>query len=1030
MKRLVWLIVLVGSISFGQPAGTGFCYYAAGNMWIRIHATLGGQTIQAWPPNAIRIFGDNSGVPTAIQCNANGDISAGAIFGVAISAFPTSGTTYALTYNYQDGTISWISGGGSTTTATAIQTLSADPSTWTAGTSFLNTTTKIFKVALADGSSVANNTINGFINTSNIYGLNTAAPKNFRGLSASIQQGSGGLIVMGYCCDSLNARAASSNRDTYNMWEIQKLQAYLGNAGPGWVSFVGDNTGNLNKAPVGVTTTLSPVATSANWIYTVEGLTRNGSGGALSTASRTGWGPDTGDITCATGISCSITVTCASCTEIIGFIYKQTGGTNVTATSDIGVVSGSPFNTNGANATPVYVDSGVGSIGSHSLVLSGTGPWTASGSDVIAGTSGVKSERIAMGGAQFCDFNAEQTATGQLINQWQKLGINVMHLMASTNEILRATANYQCPAQVTTGRTITQFFGDLSTLATSVHGMTTDPDITVSPDPDGYYMDGIAAGQKICGSTSDQTCNPVAPYAQAVVDFAEANPTIVELINAYQLSNNWSALCTGITTGGPCPNTKTNVGYYTDNVHWNLNGEQMYVNSRLSYLNLSMLNPQSANLLASDVNGNSTPALLSSGDIYIGQATGLPVDHAVSQDVALASTGVATVNGLKTVPFCAGYSPVNGQVVQYTTGGTPNPCYAPATVSGSGVQSVALQNNGTPYGTMASGQNGTLNFANCTVSGSAPSFTITCSTATNSPGGSTNGIQYNADGSTFGGTAVPTATDPQVAWQVAGSAPKTMRPIAGPSAMWSNPKLITLGFGISPPAANTPTDMPLGVGEVNAGNIYIVPASRKACVVSVGGYDASTSVLITYDDDGATKVPLLYSATSVTLGGVLGYCLTTGHRLAVNVVSNNTGNVWAQVIEDDVTGSVVSAILPGGSSGTQTLYTVPASTHVFPMNTYMSVITSGAGGVPTITCANTSGGAITVTPYFVPTGGTAGTTNQIAAGTSIGNNASLGIVFNAANLAGLGTVQLNYSSAGTAGTFGCHATFMTDTGTH
>lgn len=33
------------------------------------------------------------------------------------------------------------------------------------------------------------------------------------------------------------------------------------------------------------------------------------------------------------------------------------------------------------------------------------------------------------------------------------------------------------------------------------------------------------------------------------------------------------------------------------------------------------------------------------------------------------------VKGLSGVPFCSGFSPTNGQSIQYTTGGSPNPCY-------------------------------------------------------------------------------------------------------------------------------------------------------------------------------------------------------------------------------------------------------------------------------------------------------------------------------------------------------------------
>jgi len=42
----------------------------------------------------------------------------------------------------------------------------------------------------------------------------------------------------------------------------------------------------------------------------------------------------------------------------------------------------------------------------------------------------------------------------------------------------------------------------------------------------------------------------------------------------------------------------------------------------------------------------------------------------------------ATVVGLKSVPFCTGYSPSSGDFVQYTTGSSPNPCYTSATGGG------------------------------------------------------------------------------------------------------------------------------------------------------------------------------------------------------------------------------------------------------------------------------------------------------------------------------------------------------------
>jgi hypothetical protein len=43
------------------------------------------------------------------------------------------------------------------------------------------------------------------------------------------------------------------------------------------------------------------------------------------------------------------------------------------------------------------------------------------------------------------------------------------------------------------------------------------------------------------------------------------------------------------------------------------------------------------------------------------------------------SSSSQEVVGLESVPFCTSYSPINGDFVEYTTGGTPSPCYGPAT---------------------------------------------------------------------------------------------------------------------------------------------------------------------------------------------------------------------------------------------------------------------------------------------------------------------------------------------------------------
>lgn len=61
----------------------------------------------------------------------------------------------------------------------------------------------------------------------------------------------------------------------------------------------------------------------------------------------------------------------------------------------------------------------------------------------------------------------------------------------------------------------------------------------------------------------------------------------------------------------------------------------------------------------------------------------------VTGDSTLNQAGVMTNVGINGVPLCAGFTPTNGQVLTYTTGGSPNPCYtAVATTTGGTVTQI------------------------------------------------------------------------------------------------------------------------------------------------------------------------------------------------------------------------------------------------------------------------------------------------------------------------------------------------------
>jgi hypothetical protein len=105
-----------------------------------------------------------------------------------------------------------------------------------------------------------------------------------------------------------------------------------------------------------------------------------------------------------------------------------------------------------------------------------------------------------------------------------------------------------------------------------------------------------------------------------------------------------------------------------------------------------------------------SPTVTISGGVTAGQcliATGAEAANwtscpggstTLTGDVAGSGTGsiVTTLTKIAGVPFCTGFAPTNGQSLQYTTGGSPNPCYSAA--AGSGGFPIVLGTTNIPSG--------------------------------------------------------------------------------------------------------------------------------------------------------------------------------------------------------------------------------------------------------------------------------------------------------------------------------------------
>jgi len=120
-----------------------------------------------------------------------------------------------------------------------------------------------------------------------------------------------------------------------------------------------------------------------------------------------------------------------------------------------------------------------------------------------------------------------------------------------------------------------------------------------------------------------------------------------------------------------------------------------------------------------------------------------PTASELSVDAVTSGSNAVTVKGINGVPLCTGFTPTNGQALQYTTASSPNPCYTAAIAPAY----ATIDSNGTgvtqrPTVNYISGTNATVacvdnsgsNRTDCTVSASAgssaPTFPVNAQTAT------------------------------------------------------------------------------------------------------------------------------------------------------------------------------------------------------------------------------------------------------------------------------------------------------------
>jgi hypothetical protein len=400
--------------------------------------------------------------------------------------------------------------------------------------------------------------------------------------------------------------------------------------------------------------------------------------------------------------------------------------------------------------------------------------------------------------------------------------------------------------------------------------------------------------------------------------------------------------------------------------------------------------------------------------------------------ISTATGGATTVQGLKGVPFCTGFTPTNGQSIQYTTASSPNPCYTAATVSGGG--SSVNVNGGTTLPTVALTNNtgaGEIDFTNpsgATVNATLHNTTTTVNSQSCALGGTcTIPIQTNSSNNTSqAGINLETSTTNSVGLTVTptNSATNVEKfEITGPSYtgnaatatnLASYPTLCSGGQfsqGLSSGSNNCGTPSGGGSGTVSGQAAGVIPLGTSSTAISNQSHldDGNTTAgVITSSEPVAVASDGVHAGVIAVIGNTTLPSLQAG---SFNLLGPNSASVtaYAWQMPTATNGSAGVALIGANSSNVSqvTVGTVPNSD-----------LTNSA-----ITIAGTSVALGSSTSSLPSPGAIGGTTPAAITGTAITANTSLTINGGTAQTGTQGT-DTKLLTAGTVS--GTAATLCTD----
>ena len=170
-------------------------------------------------------------------------------------------------------------------------------------------------------------------------------------------------------------------------------------------------------------------------------------------------------------------------------------------------------------------------------------------------------------------------------------------------------------------------------------------------------------------------------------------------------------------------------------------------------------------------------------------------------------------------------------------------------------------------------------------------------------------------------------------------------------------------------------------------DIYTCPAGKKALITQVMGI---SSPIMT----GGLQLKISgnyynFTAPNTIWGNVstnsFGIVINPGEGLSFSVNSNPGGNLWARIMEMDISTPIYTARLLSLAAGDNTIFTVGAGKTAITLDTLGGAYVNGSGGI----YKNFSGASRSIKVYHVPNGGSSGTANQYFQNTAVANSSGV-----------------------------------------